>query len=77
MSLSKAKRLYTSKKNFLNRLLDPIPTLLHDQSVGAERLEEERKGCNTAWDVFTAAYDGLGEVQSEDKTQGVDMKEKD
>ena len=48
MSLSKAKRLYTSKKNSLNRLREPIPTLLYDQSVGAEKLEEARKGCNAA-----------------------------
>ena len=77
MSLSNAKRLYTSKKNSLNRLLDPIPTLLYDQSVGAERLEEARKGCNAAWDVFTTAHDGLIEIQSEDEAQEADMEDRE
>ena len=44
MSLRKAQCLYTNKKNSLNRLLEPIPTLLYDQSVGAEKLEEARMG---------------------------------
>ena len=74
MSLSKAKRLYTSKKNSLNRLLEPIPTLLYDQSVGAEKLEEARRGCNAAWDVFSATHDGLIKIQSEDKTQEAEME---
>ena len=77
MSLSKAKRLYTSKKNSLNRLLDPIPTLLQDQSVGAVRLEEARKRCNAAWDVFAAAHDGLVDIQSEDEAQEADMEDRE
>ena len=77
MALTKAKRLYTSKKNSLIRLLDPIPTLLQDQSVGAERLVEARKGCKAAWEVFTATYDGLVNAQPKDEVQNADLEERD
>ena len=74
MSLSTAKRQYTLKKNSLIRQLDPIPALLYDQNVGADRLEAARRGCDTAWDAFSTAHDGLQEIQSEDETQQEDME---
>ena len=37
-ALTRAKKLYTSRKNSLIRLLDPIPQLIEDQAVGTERL---------------------------------------
>ena len=74
MSLSKAKRLYTSKKNFLNHLLEPILTLLVDQSLGAKNLEETRRGFNASWEAFAATYDGLVKIQTEAETQEADME---
>ena len=69
MSLSNAKRVYTIKKNALSHQLDSIPALLYDQNVGAERLERTEEGFIAAWDLFSAAYDKLVEVQSEDEAQ--------
>ena len=63
MSLvSTAKRNYTLKKNALIRLLDPIPALLPDHSVGKVRLEEARKRCIVAWDALTVAYEELTHI---------------
>ena len=76
MSLKAAKQLYT-KKNSLNRFIEQVRTLLANQSVGAERLEEAKGGLNAAWEVFDAAYDGLVEIQIEDETQAADKEEKD
>ena len=77
MSLTKAKQLYTRRKNALNRLLDPIPTLLHDQSVSRLKLEEARKRCNVAWDAFNAAHEELADAQSEDEAQALDAEERE
>ena len=65
-ALTKAKRLYTSKKNSLNRLLDPIPALLRDLSVVPEGLIEARKGCKNAWDQFVLASQSLDEIEPEE-----------
>ena len=65
--VSKAKRLYTFKKNALIRLLDPIPAWLQDRSVGRLKLEEARKRCVAAWDAYTAAHEELADVQSEEE----------
>ena len=62
MALTSVRHLYTIRKNSLSRLLDPIPELLQDQSVGTERLVETRKGCKVAWDQFALARDALVEV---------------
>ena len=77
MSLTKAKRLYTYKKNALNHLLDPIPTWLQDQSMSAVKLEELRKQCDAAWDAFSATYDELFDIQSENEAQEADMEDRD
>ena len=77
MSLSNAKRVYTIKKNALSRQLDSIPALLYDQNVGAERLERTEEGFIAAWDLFSAAYDKLVEVQSEDEAQEAEMEDRD
>ena len=75
--VSTAKRNYTLKKNALIRLLDPIPALLPDHSVGKVRLEEARKRCIVAWDALTVAYEELTHVQSEDEVQDQEMQERD
>ena len=72
--ISKAKCAYTNKKNALIRLLERTPPWLHDQNVGPDRLEEAKEGCKTAWDVFSAAYDKLIEIQSDEETQEADME---
>ena len=74
MSLKAAKQLYM-KKNSLNRFIEQVQTLLADQSVGAERLEEAKGGLNAAWEVFDAAYDGLVKIQIEDETQAEDEEQ--
>ena len=77
MSLSNVKRVYTIKKNALSRQLDSIPALLYDQNVGAEGLERTEGACTAAWDLFSAAYDKLVEVQSGDEAQDVEMEDRD
>ena len=76
MSLKAAKQLYT-KKNSINRFIEHVHTLLADQSVSAERLEEAKGGLNAAWEVFNTAYDRIVEIQIEDETQAADKEEKD
>ena len=66
-ALTKAKKLYTTRKNSLLRLLDPIPQLLQDQAVGTERLLEQRKGCKAAWEQYALAHDGLEEAMPEEE----------
>ena len=75
--ISKAKAAYTRRKNALIRLLDPGPTLLHDQSVGRLKLEQARERCNVAWDEFKAAYEVLADAQSEDEAQALDAEERE
>ena len=74
MSLSNAKRVYTTKKNYLIRLLDRVPTLLYDQNVGTEKLEKAESGCTAAWDGFSAAHDKLIEIQSDEEAQEAEME---
>ena len=66
-ALTKAKRLDTSRKNSLTRLLDSISQLLEDQSVSPERLVEARKGCKTSWDQYVLAHEALMEVRTDDE----------
>ena len=75
--VSKAKSAYTRTKNSLSRQLESIPALLHDQNVGAERLEKTEGGFTAAWDLFSAAYDKLVEVQSEDEAQEAEMEDRE
>ena len=66
-ALTKAKRLDTSRKNSLNRVLDSISQLLEDLSVSPERLVEARKGFKTSWEQYALAHDALMEVRFEDE----------
>ena len=61
------KRLDTSRKNSLSRLLDSVPLLLEDQGVSPERLVEARKSCRAAWDQYVLAHDALNELREEDE----------
>ena len=65
-ALTRAKKLYTTRKNSLIRLLDPIPQLIGDRGVGMERLMDHRKGCKAAWEQFALAHDGLVEARPEE-----------
>ena len=65
-AVTRAKKLYTTRKNSLNRLLDPIPQLIGDRGVGIERLMYHRKGCKVAWEQFAQAHDELVQVRSEE-----------
>ena len=65
-ALTRAKRLDTSRKNSLTRILDSISQLLEDQSVSPERLVEARKSCKVAWEQFALAHDALIEVRTEE-----------
>ena len=69
--------MYTIRKNSLSRLLDPIPEVLQDQSVGTERLVETRKVCKVAWDHFATARNALVEAQPEDDDQNAELEERD
>ena len=73
--VSKAKNAYTRTKKALIRQLDPVPALLSDYSVGKQKLEDVRKRCVTAWEIFTVAYVELADLQSEDEVQ--DPEERD
>ena len=77
MSLKAAKQLYNKKKNSLNRFIEQVRTLLADQNLGAERLEEVKGGLNAAWETFNTAYDGLVKLQVEDETQAAEKGETD
>ena len=66
-ALTRAKKLDTSRKNSLTRLLDSIPQLLEDQSVSPERLVETRKSCRSAWEQFVLAHNALIEVRTEEQ----------
>ena len=66
-ALTRAKKLDTSRKNSLTRLLDSIPQLLEDQGVSPERLVEARKSCKAAWEQFALAHDALIEVRTEEE----------
>ena len=64
MFRNKAKRLYLDKRDFLDRFLKHVQTLLDayyvdNDSMGLEELEELRKELEAAENAFDAAYDGL------------------
>ena len=72
--ISKAKRAYTSEKDALNCLLDQVATLLYEQNVGAKELEEAKRGCKVAFNVLSATFNGLFEIQCEEETQEAEME---
>ena len=66
-AVTKAKKLYTTRKNSLVRLLDPILQLTQDRAVSMDRLMDYRKGCKAAWEQFALAHNGLVQVRPEDE----------
>ena len=65
-AVTRAKKIYTTRKNLLARLLDPIPQLTQDRGVGMDRLMDYRKGCKAAWEQFALAHDELVQVRPEE-----------
>ena len=65
-AVTRAKKIYTTRKNSLARLLDPIPQLTQDRGVGLDRLMDYRKGCKAAWEQFALAHDELVQVRPEE-----------
>ena len=65
-AVTRAKKLYTTRKNSINCLLDPIPQLIGDRGVGMERLMDHRKGCKAAWEQFSQAHNKLVQVRPEE-----------
>ena len=68
MFRNKAKRLYLDKRDFLDRFLKHVQTLLDayyvdNDSMGLEELEELRKELEAAENAFDAAYDGLSKFK--------------
>ena len=61
--LSMAELVYIGKKNNLDLLLAMTETLLLDQNVGSDKLEEARGELKAAVDPFRAACDGLFKSQ--------------
>ena len=65
-AVTKAKKLYTTRKNSLVRLLYPILHLTQDRGVGMDTLMDYRKGCKAAWEQFALAHDELVQVRPEE-----------
>ena len=68
MFRNKAKRLYLDKRDFLDRFLKHVQTLLDayyvdNDSMGLEELEELRKELEVAENAFDSAYDGLSKFK--------------
>ena len=66
-AVTKAKKLYTSRKSSLVRLLDPIPQLTQDGTASMDRLIEHRKECKIVWEQFVLAREELVQVRPEDE----------
>ena len=64
--VNKAKKIYTTRKASLNRLLDPILQLTQDGAASMDRLIEHRKECKLVWDQFVQAHDELVHAHPED-----------
>ena len=65
-AVTRANKLYTTRKNSLACLLDPIPQLIQDRGVGLERLLDHRKECKIVWEQFAIAHDELVQVRPEE-----------
>ena len=63
MPLSMAELAYIGKKNNLDLLLAMTQTLLLDQNVGSDRLDEARGELREHMDAFRPTYDGLSKSQ--------------
>ena len=65
-AVTKAKKLYTTRKNLLVRLLDPILQLTQDRAVSMDRLIDHRKECKIVWEQFVLANEKLVQVRPEE-----------
>ena len=65
-AVTRAKKLYTTRKNSLARLLDPIPQLIQNRGMGMDRLIDHRKECKIVWEQFALAHDELVQVRPEE-----------
>ena len=61
--ISKAKQLYTSKKNYLDLILATTQTLLRDQDTSSDKLDEARGELEAAEEAFCNTFDGLSMSQ--------------
>ena len=66
-AVTKARKIYTTRKGSLVRLLDPIPQLTQDGAASMNRLIEYRKECKTVWDQFVQAHDEVVQAHPEDE----------
>ena len=66
-AVTKAKKIYTTRKNSLGRYFDSIPQLTQDRAVSMDRLMDFRKGCKAAWEQFALAHEDLVQVRPEDE----------
>merc|ERR1711873_126036 len=65
-AVTKAKKIYTTRKASMIRLLDPIRQLTQDGAASMDRLIEYRKECKLVWDQLVQAHDELVHVHPED-----------
>ena len=66
-AVTKAKKIYTTRKNSLSRYFDSIPQMTQDRSVSLDRLMDFKKGCKAAWEQFALAHENLMQVRTEDE----------
>ena len=66
-AVTKARKIYTTRKGSLVRHLDPIPRLTQDGAASMNRLIEHRKECKIVWDQFVLAHDELVRVCPENE----------
>ena len=66
-AVTKAKKIYTTRKNSLSRYFDSIPQMTQDRSVSLDRLMDFKKGCKAAWEQFALAHENLMQVRPEDE----------
>ena len=66
-AVTKARKIYLTRKASLVRLLDPITQLIQDGAASLHRLIEYRKECKTVWDQFGQAHDELVQAHPEDE----------
>ena len=73
-ALTRAEKLYTTRKNSLIRLLDPIPQLIGDRGVAMERLMEHRKACKAAWEQYALAHNELDDDPDAEEFGALDAR---
>ena len=66
-AVTKARKIYLTRKASLVRLLDPIQQLTQGEEASMERLIEYRDEFKVVWDQFAQAHDELVEAHPEDE----------